>query len=117
MLSVAGDRLCPVLILFSELVCQSPDLPVLESYLSVIGDKQDTVIRYGFFTIGCPNAQVVGLKADVGTARPGMVVWCTAIDIPHPNFANVVAVIVPGTAAGVYGWLTCQRNAPNCYHG
>ena len=89
------DRLYPVLILFYELVCQSPDLPVLESYLSVIGDEQDPVIRYGFLTPGCPDAQVVGLKADVGTARPGMVVWCTAITIPQPDFPDVVTVIVP----------------------
>jgi len=62
------DRLCPVLTLFYELVCQSPYLPVLEGYLPIIRDEEYPVIRNGFLTIRCPDTQVVGFKADVGTA-------------------------------------------------
>jgi hypothetical protein len=62
------DQLCPVLALFSELVCQSSYLPVLKGYLPVIRYEQDPVIRNGFLTISCPDTQVVRLKADVGTA-------------------------------------------------
>ena len=73
----------------------SLDLPVLECYLPIIGDKQDTVIRYGFFTIHCPDAQVVRLQAEVVTVYRGSVVRCTAVNIPDPDFSDVVAVIVP----------------------
>ena len=62
------DRLCPVLALFSELVCQSSYLPVLECYHPVIRYEQDPVIRNGLLTISCPDTQAVRLKADVGTA-------------------------------------------------
>ena len=87
-------RLSWVLTLSDELVCQSLDLLVLECYLPLIGDEQDPVIRYGFFTINCPDAQVVRLQADVGTAYGGSVVRCTPVNIPDPDFPDVVAVIV-----------------------
>ena len=89
------DRLCPVQALFKELVCQSPDLPVLEGYLAVIRDEQDPVIRYGFLTISCPDTQAVRLKADIGTAYGRPVVFCALVTIPDLDFANVEAVIVP----------------------
>ena len=89
------DRLCPVLTLFYELVCQSLYLPVLEGYLPVIRDEQDPVIGDGFLTIRCPDTQVVRLKADVGTAHSRPVVFCALVTIPHPDFFAIIAVIVP----------------------
>jgi hypothetical protein len=89
------DRLCPVLALIDELVCQPPYLPVLECYLPVIRDEQDPVIRNGFFTIWCPDTQVVGFKADAGPAHGRPVVFCALVTIPDLDFANIVAVIVP----------------------
>jgi hypothetical protein len=48
-------------------VCESPDLSVLEYHGSVVRDDQDPVVRYRFFTSGCPNDQIVGFQADIGT--------------------------------------------------
>jgi hypothetical protein len=81
--------------LFDELECQSLDLPVLECYLPLIRDKQDPVIRYGFLAIGCPDAHVVRLQADVGSAHAGPVVRSTPVAIPDPDVPDIVTVIVP----------------------
>jgi hypothetical protein len=81
--------------LFPDLVCQSPDLPVLKGYLPIIGDEQDTVIRYGFFAFGCVDTDVVWLKADIGAADARPVIGSTPIGIPYPHFSGIVAVIVP----------------------
>ena len=92
--SICPAELCPVA-LFDDLVCPPLDLPVLESYLPVIGDEQDPVIRHRFLTLRCPDIQVVRLKADIGAAHPGPVVVCTPVSIPDQDFAGVVMVIVP----------------------
>ena len=89
------DRPQPVLTLVNELVCQSPDLQILKCYLPVAGDEQDPVIGNGFLTLGCPDAQVVRFKADIGTAHDRPVVFCALVTVPDPDFANVVTVIVP----------------------
>jgi len=89
------DRLSHVLALFHELVCQALDLLVLECYPPLIGDEQDQVIRYGFLSIDCPDAQVVRLQADVGAAYAGPVVGCATINIPDLDFPDVISVIVP----------------------
>jgi hypothetical protein len=94
-LSFTFERLSRVLTLLYELVCQSPNLLVLEFNPPVIGDEQDPVIRYGFLTIDCPDAHAVWLQADVGTAYGGSVVRCTPVNIPDLDFPDVVAVIVP----------------------
>ena len=84
-----------MLTLLDELVCQSPYLPVLECYLPVIGDEQYPVIRNGFLTIRCPDIQVVRFQADIGTAHDRPVFFCALVTVPDPDFANIVAVIVP----------------------
>jgi hypothetical protein len=89
------DRLQPVLALFYDPVCQSPDLQVLKCYLPVVGDEQDPVIGNGFLTIGCPDAQVVRFKADVGTTYSRPVVVRALVTVPDPDFADVVPVIMP----------------------
>ena len=53
------------------------------------------MIRNGFLTTRCPDTQVVGFKADIGTAHDTLVVFCALVTVPDPDFANVVAVIVP----------------------
>jgi hypothetical protein len=83
------------LTLFPDLVSKSPDLPVLKGYFPVIGDEQDAVIGYGFFTIGCAYADVVGLQNDVGAAYAGPVAGCAPVSIPYPHVTGIVAVIVP----------------------
>jgi hypothetical protein len=81
--------------LVPDLVCQSPDLPVLKGNLPVVSDEQDAVIGYGFFSFGCADADVVWLQADVGTVYAGAVTGSTPIGIPDPHFTGVIAVIVP----------------------
>lgn len=81
--------------LFHEQVCQSLDLPVLEGYLAHIGNEQDPVVRYGFFTLGCPDVHVVRLQADIGATHVGSVIGCTPVNIPDPDVPDVVAIIVP----------------------
>ena len=112
--SPSPDQLFPVLALVDELVCQSPNLPVLECYLPIIGDEQDTVIGNGFLTIWCPDTQVTGFKADAGTAHSRPVVFCALVTIPDLDFANIVAVIVPGLLqegmAGYHGTVSPPKN-------
>ena len=81
--------------LFKELVCQSPDLPVLKGYLAVIRDEQDPVIGYGFLTLMCPDTQVIRLKADIGTTNGRPVVVGALVTVPDLDFATIAAVIVP----------------------
>jgi len=81
--------------LFPDLVCQSPNLPVLKCYLPVVGDEQDPVIRHGLFTFGCADADIVGFQADVGTAYAGAIAGSAPVRIPDPDFTRIVAVIVP----------------------
>lgn len=53
------------------------------------------MIRNGFFTLGCPDVQVVRFKTDVGTTYTRPVVVCTLVTVPDPDFADVVPVIMP----------------------
>jgi len=89
------DQLSRGVVLVHELVCQSPDLLVLEFYLPLIGDEQDPVIRYGFIAIDCPNAHEVWLQADVSATYAGPVIGSAPVNIPDLNVPDVVAVIVP----------------------
>src|SRR5512136_1628505 len=63
--------------LVPDLVSQSCNLPVLKGYFPVVGDEQDAVIGYGFFTIGCADADVVRLQADIGAIYAGAVTGST----------------------------------------
>jgi hypothetical protein len=83
------------LTLFPYQVSKSRNLPVLKCYLPVVGDEQDAVVGYGFFTFGCADADVVGFKADVRTAYAGPVTGSTPVGIPDPHFTGIIAVIVP----------------------
>jgi len=85
----------PVLTLFYKLVCQSPDLQVLEGYLPIVRDEQDPVIGNGFFTPGSPDVQVIRFRTDVRTTYTRPVVVCTLVTVPDPDFADSVPVIMP----------------------
>jgi|GEM_PF-4718785 len=63
--------------------------------ISLIGDEQDPVIRYRFFTIGCPDVHGIWLQADAGASHAGPVAGSATVDIPDLDFADVVAVVVP----------------------
>jgi hypothetical protein len=70
-------------------------LLVLEYHDPVVGDEQDPVIRDGFFTGGCLDAQVIGFQAYCGAWCHRPVIGCAAVGIPYPDMPDIIAAIVP----------------------
>jgi len=90
------------------------DLQVLKYDIPLIGDEQDPVIRYRFFTIGCPDVHGIWFQADAGASHAGPVAGSAPVDIPDLDFADVIAVIVPVLLQEFNGWSTYFITGRKC---